>query len=119
MMNFKTAFDPVIHAPARLQIMAVLMARGPDYRMEFTQLRRLLDLTDGNLGTHLGTLEHAGYVAIEKDFAGKRPRTRAMATSRGRQAYVDHVTALRALLDRSIYNGHSISAAGPGLASEI
>jgi len=109
--------DSVIHAPVRLQIMATLIACVPDHRMEFTQLRKLLRLTDGNLGTHLGTLEHAGYVAIEKDFAGKRPRTRATATSRGRQAYVDHVTALRAILDRPFrdtIHAHAAASANGG-----
>jgi DNA-binding transcriptional ArsR family regulator len=100
--------DSVIHAPARLQIMAILIARTPDQRMEFTQLRRLLDLTDGNLGTHLGTLEHAGYVTIEKDFAGKRPRTRAAATKRGCQAYVNHVKILRAILESPLHPGSEV-----------
>ena len=91
-------FDPVIHAPARLQIMAVLMTCGPDQRVEFTRVRQLLGLTDGNLGTHLLTLERAGYVTIYKDFAGKRPRTSMVITPTGRNAYVAHAEQLRMII---------------------
>jgi DNA-binding MarR family transcriptional regulator len=91
--------DELIHAPARLRIMATLVACPPRTAVEFVRLRALLGLTDGNLGAHLNSLESAGYVAMTKDFVGKKPRTRAAATARGRKAYAVHVAALRAILD--------------------
>lgn len=92
-------FDAVIHAPVRLRLMAMLTACAPHSLVEFTRLRELLNVTDGNLGAHLATLEKAGYVTIVKDFAGKSPRTRVAATPRGRYAYAGHITALRAIVD--------------------
>jgi DNA-binding MarR family transcriptional regulator len=67
--------------------------------MEFTRLRGVLGATDGNLGTHLGTLEGAGYVLVEKDFAGRKPRTRVSVTAAGRRAFARHVAYLRGLID--------------------
>lgn len=93
--------DPIIHAPARLRIMAALAAGPKRHLLEFTRLRALLGLTDGNLGAHLATLEGAGYVAVTKDFVGKRPRTRLAVTAAGSAAYRAHVVALRAILDGS------------------
>lgn len=93
------ALDSRIHAPARLRIMATLVAASPGTLIEFTRLRDLLGLTDGNLGAHLATLESTGYLKIVKDFHSKRPRTRAAATARGRAAYLAHVAALREILD--------------------
>ena len=55
--------------------------------------------TDGNLGAHLTTLEGAGYIAVEKDFANKKPRTRVAMTRAGRKAYQEHVGYLRDILD--------------------
>ena len=91
--------DPVIHAPARLRIMAALAAGPAGTLLEFKRLRALLGLTDGNLGAHLATLEGAGFVAVTKDFVGRRPRTRLAMTAEGRTAYAAHVAALRAILD--------------------
>ncbi|MEE7474951.1 transcriptional regulator [Methylobacterium hispanicum] len=91
--------DPVIHAPARLRITAALAAGPPDRMLEFRRLRAALGLTDGNLGAHIATLEGAGYVAVTKDFVGRRPRTRIALTASGRRAYLVHVAALRAILD--------------------
>ena len=59
----------------------------------------LWPLTDGNLGAHLGTLETAGHVAIEKDFVGKKPRTRIQLTRQGRRGFAVYVEQLRSILD--------------------
>jgi DNA-binding MarR family transcriptional regulator len=91
--------DEIIHQSLRLRIMATLNALPSGEQMEFTRLRAVLEVTDGNLGAHLNTLETAGYVAIQKDFAGRRPRTRAMITRKGRAALTGHVAYLRRLLD--------------------
>lgn len=93
--------NEVIHQSLRLRIMAALNALPPGEMIEFTRLRSMLGATDGNLGAHLTTLEGAGYVAVEKDFAGRRPRTRAGMTPAGRTAYAAHVLYLRGVLDGS------------------
>jgi DNA-binding MarR family transcriptional regulator len=91
--------DEVIHQSLRLRIMATLNALCVAEPMEFTRLRSILGATDGNLGTHLGTLEGAGYVQVVKDFVGRKPRTRITMTAAGRRAFEAHVAYLRSLLD--------------------
>ena len=92
--------NSVIHQPTRLRIMAALVSLDADERSDFTFLRDLLDLTDGNLGAHLRTLEDAGYVAVEKVFVARRPKTWISATSEGRDAFGAHVDALEAIVGR-------------------
>lgn len=92
--------DDVIHQPVRLKIMAALMAlpRGGG-QADFSRLKKITGATDGNLGAHLGLLEKAGYIALEKDFVARKPRTRVALTLAGRRAFERHVAALKALLD--------------------
>jgi DNA-binding MarR family transcriptional regulator len=87
--------DEVTHQSTRLRIMSSLSALPRAERMEFTQLRALLQATQGNLGAHLATLEEAGYIAIDKDFVGKKPRTRISMTADGRKAFNAHLAYLR------------------------
>jgi DNA-binding MarR family transcriptional regulator len=89
--------DRIIHAPARLRIMATLIALPPGTEIDFPTLGRALDLTDGNLGAHLQTLEEAGYIKLEKSFVDRKPRTHLSATTKGRARFEDHVAALRAI----------------------
>ncbi len=91
-------FDPVIHQPVRLQIMAALANLGPRDQVDFGFLKQRLKLTDGNLGAHLGTLEEAGYIAVDKTFVARKPKTFVAPTTSGRRAFEDHVAALNAIL---------------------
>jgi DNA-binding MarR family transcriptional regulator len=91
--------NELIHQPTRLKIMATLNALRGATKMEFTELRELLGVTDGNLGTHLTALEKAGYVLIEKLFIGKKPRTRLALTREGRRAFESHVQYLRDIIN--------------------
>jgi len=91
--------NDVIHQPVRLRIMASLAALTGSDRMDFRTLRDLLELTDGNLGAHLARLEQAGYVAVEKTFRNRKPRTLLALTPAGRAAFDQHVAALRRLID--------------------
>lgn len=75
--------DRLVHEPARLMILMVLYTVDV---ADFTFLTNATDLTDGNLSSHLSKLEEAGYVEIEKGYAGKRPRTLLRLTPLGRQA---------------------------------
>ena len=91
--------DEIIHQSLRLKIMAALNALPGGEAIEFTRLRAIVGATDGNLGAHLTTLEDAAYVAIAKDFVGKKPRTRIIMTRDGRRAFARHVAYLRYILD--------------------
>jgi len=87
--------DTIIHQPLRLKIMAALYAARQLEPLEFTRLKALVGATDGNLGSHLGTLEEARYVRLEKDFLNRKPRTRAIITKEGERAFRKHVDYLR------------------------
>ena len=91
-------FDDLIHQPVRLKIMAALKALPHGERLEFVRLRAIVDATEGNLGAHIGTLEKAAYIVVEKDFLGKKPRTRIAISASGRSAFDQHVAYLHAIL---------------------
>jgi DNA-binding MarR family transcriptional regulator len=91
--------DEIIHQSTRLKITATLNALPEGEMLEFGRLKAILDTTDGNMGTHLTALEKAGYIAVAKDFIGKRPRTRVALTGDGRRAFRRHVAYLKALLE--------------------
>jgi DNA-binding MarR family transcriptional regulator len=91
--------NDLIHQPLRLKIMAALNGLAARESMDFTRLRNVVEATDGNLGAHLSKLEDVGYIAIEKDFIDKKPRTRVALTREGRKALVTHVAYLRDILD--------------------
>ncbi len=93
------ALDPVIHAPARLRIVATLSALPEGDTLAFTRLQDMLDLTPGNLITHLRKLEDAGYLTSEKTGIGTASRTSIALTAQGRAALDSYTTALRELLD--------------------
>jgi DNA-binding MarR family transcriptional regulator len=97
--------DEIIHQSLRLKIMATLHALPKGEKLEFPKLKALLKATDGNLGAHIATLENAGYVAVEKDFADRKPRTRVSLTASGRKAFQGHVAYLRELIDGSAGEG--------------
>ncbi|HEY1632791.1 MAG TPA: transcriptional regulator [Rhizomicrobium sp.] len=90
--------DPTIHQPVRLKIMAALKPLSDGALLEFVKLKNLVGATDGNLGAHLTTLEEAGYVESEKDFIGKKPRTRVRLSRKGRHAFEDYVAYLRDII---------------------
>lgn len=91
--------DEVIHSQARLRIVAALAALNPNDEISFPKLQKLLDVTAGNLSTHLRKLENAGYVVQHKTFVGRTPATYLSLTSTGRRAFEDYTETLRALLE--------------------
>ncbi len=93
--------DEIIHQPVRLRIMAALGSLSPREQVDFAFLKDKLDLTDGNLGAHLRALEDAGYIAVEKTFVARRPKTFVAASAAGRKAFAGHVAALRAIIKTS------------------
>jgi DNA-binding MarR family transcriptional regulator len=91
--NINKAFDHRI----RLGIMSVLMVN--EYA-DFNMLKELLGVTDGNLASHTKALESEEYIAIEKQFIGKKPNTRYLATKLGKSAFRDHIEALEKLIQK-------------------
>jgi DNA-binding MarR family transcriptional regulator len=90
--------NKTIHQTVRLRIMAALVTLEPTNEVDFTYLRDLLEVTDGNLGAHLRKLEEAGYIAVNKLFVERKPRTFISATTEGRRVFQEHVEALEAIL---------------------
>ncbi len=93
--------DHIIHQPVRLRIMAALVGLESHEQVDFTYLKKQLELTDGNLGAHLAKLEEAEYVRLEKTFVDKKPKTYASVTGKGRDAFAGHITALQEILKQS------------------
>jgi len=92
------ALDPLIHVPARLQIMATLAALPDGDALSFTRLGEMIGLTPGNLITHLRKLEDADYLTSEKSGNGPASRTSLALTHRGRAALAAYTDTLRGLL---------------------
>ena len=90
--------NEIIHQPVRMRIMAALVTMDADTQLEFTHLRDVLSLTDGNLGAHLRKLEEANYIELIKTFVARKPRTYVTATLKGRMAFEEHVKALEQIL---------------------
>jgi DNA-binding transcriptional ArsR family regulator len=90
--------DAVIHAPARLRIVATLAALPDGDSLSFTRLQDMLELTPGNLITHLRKLEDAGYLTSETTGNGRASRTAIALTRQGRTALDAYTEALRDLL---------------------
>jgi DNA-binding MarR family transcriptional regulator len=90
--------DPVIHAQARLRIVSALATHELGESITFPRLLELLDMTAGNLSTHLRKLEDAKYVLVTKTHEARVPVTYLELTKHGRRAFEDYTDALRALL---------------------
>jgi DNA-binding transcriptional ArsR family regulator len=90
--------DEIIHQPVRLRLMAALVAIKSGESAEFTFLRELLGVTDGNLGAHLRKLEEAGYVDLDKRFVDRKPHTFVAATALGRKVFRNQVAALEEII---------------------
>ncbi len=91
--------DPLIHVPSRLRIVATLAALPDGDALSFMRLQDMIELTPGNLITHLRKLEQADYVITEKRGNGPASRTSVALTHRGRAALEAYTAALRNLLD--------------------
>jgi len=92
--NINKAFDHRI----RLGIMSILMVNES---ADFTTLKELLGVTDGNLASHVKALEAEDYIDTEKQFIGRKPNTSYKATKLGKKAFQDHIDALEKLIKKS------------------
>ena len=92
--------NETIHQTVRLRIMAALVTLDAGNEVDFTYLRDLLEVTDGNLGAHLRKLEEAGYIAVNKAFVERKPHTYVSVTAAGRKVFQEHVAALESIYKR-------------------
>ena len=90
--------DRVIHEKGRLAIMSMLAATP---ELSFTELRDALGMTDGNLTTHLRTLQEEGYLAVAKSYQNNRPLTTCSLTAAGRKAFKEYVDLLEQVLQQA------------------
>lgn len=90
--------DRVIHEKGRLAIMSMLAA-SPE--LSFTELRDALSMTDGNLTSHLRTLQENGYVSVSKSFQDNRPLTTCSLTAAGKKAFANYIDLLEQVLQQA------------------
>jgi DNA-binding MarR family transcriptional regulator len=95
------SLDRIIHERLRLAIVSALSVNPT---LTFAELKKLLATTDGNLSVHSRKLEDAGYIAVEKKFEGRVPRTEYRLTTSGRTALERYLTHMEALI-RATRNG--------------
>jgi DNA-binding MarR family transcriptional regulator len=95
--NLIINLDKVIHQKARLGIMSILIVKE---EVDFNHLKAQLELTDGNLSTHLSHLEKAKYVKIKKKFVKKKPQTLCRLTENGRQAFLKYINNLEKIIQK-------------------
>lgn len=89
-------FDKLVHQPTRLQLFAYLYRHG---ETSFTTLQDALDVTEGNLSSHLTTMEEAEAVTVAKEFVDRKPQTTYTLTDAGRAAFEEHIQTLESLID--------------------
>jgi len=91
--------NKLFESRVRLGAMSALMVNS---RVDFNTLKDLLKVTDGNLASHLNALEKNGFITVEKEFVGRKPRTTYAATSLGRKEFQAHLDALEKLLRQQL-----------------
>ena len=90
--------DRVIHEKGRLAIMSMLAATP---ELSFTEMRDALGMTDGNITTHIRTLQEEGYISVAKSYQNNRPLTTCSLTAAGRKAFKSYVDLLEQVLQQA------------------
>ena len=96
-MNLIQSLNKEFESRIRLGIMSILMVNE---WIEFKEMKETLDITDGNLASHIAGLEKNEYIEVKKEFVGKKPRTSYRATKTGRTAFNQHLNSLGKLINR-------------------
>jgi DNA-binding MarR family transcriptional regulator len=97
----KTLIDSInkaFESRVRLGVMSLLIVHET---LDFNALKDYLNLTDGNLASHLLALEKAGYIVVNKEFVGRKPKTSYVVTQAGRKAFREHIDALEQLITKT------------------
>ena len=95
MKNPITGLNKVFDNRIRLGVMSTLMVNEV---VNFNDLKQMLEVTDGNLATHLVNLEENGYIKVHKGFIGKKTNTTYSMTKQGEKAFTDHIAALENMI---------------------
>ena len=95
MKNLLNNFNKAFESRVRLGIMSILVVN--DY-VDFNRLKELLNVTDGNLASHLKALEKEKYILMSKEFIGRKPNTKYRVSSSGKKAFEAHINALENLI---------------------
>ena len=95
MKNPITGLNKVFESRIRLGVMSILMV---NQEVNFNELKQMLEVTDGNLATHLQSLEENGYIKVHKGFIGKKTNTTYAVTRAGEKAFTEHITALENMI---------------------
>lgn len=95
MKNPINGLNKVFDNRIRLGVMSILMVNE---EVNFNDLKQMLEVTDGNLATHLVNLEENGYIKVHKGFIGKKTNTTYAATKSGQKAFQEHIAALETMI---------------------
>ncbi|MCB9055517.1 MAG: transcriptional regulator [Chitinophagales bacterium] len=95
MKNPINGLNKVFESRIRLGVMSILMVNE---EVNFNDLKQLLQVTDGNLASHLITLEENGYIKVHKGFIGRKTNTTYQITRQGEKAFTEHVDALENMI---------------------
>ena len=98
MKNYIADLNKAFESRVRLGIMSILLVNDV---VDFGTLKEQLQLTDGNMASHLSALEKADYISIKKQFIGKKPNTTYAVTPSGKKAFSDHLDALEKLIQKT------------------
>ncbi len=98
MKNYIADLNKAFESRVRLGIMSVLMVNNS---VDFSTLKDLLEITDGNLASHINSLEKEKYIQIKKQFMGKKPNTSYAITQTGKKAFIEHLNALEKLINNT------------------
>lgn len=98
MKNYIEHINKAFESRIRLGIMSILMVNDS---VDFATLKEMLDITDGNLASHISALEKLEYVLVNKQFIGKKPNTTYAATVLGKSAFMEHLSALESLIRKT------------------
>lgn len=99
MKNFIGELNKAFESRVRLGIMSILMVNE---WADFGSIKEQLQVTDGNIASHISALEKLDYIKVEKKFLGKKPNTSYAATIKGKKAFHDHLNALEAIIKKSL-----------------
>ena len=98
MKNYIENINKAFESRIRLGIMSILMVNDS---IDFATVKEMLNITDGNLASHVTALEKLGYIEVRKQFVGKKPNTTYLATDDGKRAFSDHLSALESLIRKA------------------
>ena len=99
MKDIISGLNKLLESRVRLGVMSLLSVNES---MDFNNLKEMMDLTDGNLASHINALEKEKYIKVKKGFIGKKTKTSYSLTEKGRKAFEEHLSALEILIKKTI-----------------